>query len=173
MLTSIILEIPSGQILALMSLYNHSGPLSFHRATSKYPTTHILQLAAWVNISTPSLPVSSAKIMKSWDRLLPAATSHWDPESDNKRVWVIRKLSSDRKKRSSLQTSSGRVFLSRSVRQLFENKMQLDKCRNLINLISLLFHQRQAVWWRILFKFAKIQTEESVRVHTFFKYPTN
>ena len=54
MLTSIILEIPSGLILALKSLFNRSGPLSFDRAAGRYPTRHILQLFACVNTSTPS-----------------------------------------------------------------------------------------------------------------------
>ena len=33
---------------------NRFGPMSFDRAASKYPTTYIPQLAAWLDISAPS-----------------------------------------------------------------------------------------------------------------------
>ena len=74
----------------------------------------------------------------------------WDPESDHKRVWVTRKLSSDRKERSSLQTSSGRGIsvLECPITFIKWNGGLLDKRRNVVNMLSLLFHQRLAVWWR-------------------------
>ena len=53
MLTSIILEIPSDLILALTSLSHCSEHLSFGSAAGKYSTTHIPQLAVWVNTSAP------------------------------------------------------------------------------------------------------------------------
>ena len=163
-LTSIILENLSGLILilALTSLFNLSGRLSFDRAASKYPTTYILQLAAWVKSAVYYR-------MKSRDRLLPAVTSHWDPESDHKRVWEIRKLSSDRNERSSLHTSSGKGFWA-GVSECPSVHM-LNKRRNVVNLISLLFHQRQAVWWRIsCSSLLRSKTEDtSVRVAYFLQ----